>query len=160
MADDTRDRLMASLQARIEESQSRQAQTAADAASLADEASYHGATESRRADSFVHELNHWFRDLGPDLPALVRRPLGGLQWSEPSRRGHGDHADQLMEYRVAQMTVQAVSCRGTVESSVRRAADDSLVFGRTLNPADLRGDAYSASMLGLAHDFLVVALGL
>ncbi len=151
MADDARGRLMDALRAR-------QAQTATDAASPTDEASYRGATENRRADSFVHELNHWFRDL--DLPVLVSRPLGGLQWSEPTRRGHGDHADQLMEYRVAQMTIQAVSCRGTVETSVRRAADDSLVFGRTLHPADLRGDAYPASMIGLVHDFLVIALGL
>jgi hypothetical protein len=160
MEDDPRSQLMDALRARVEASRSRQTQMAADAASVANEASYRGAVESRSADSFLHGLNRLFGDLGPELPILVNRPLGGLEWSEPTRRGHGDHSDELIEYRVAQMTLQAMSCRGSVSAKVVRAADESLVLARTLHPVDLRGEAYQASMISLAHDFIVQALGL
>jgi hypothetical protein len=162
MEDDRRDKLMEAIRAAAKTAEQKPADAAADAAGQDAEAKYANTVEDLRATTFVRELNDELQTLGPKLPEIAGRAVGGLP-TEPSHTAnpfHGDHHDEVMEYRVSQMTIIAKACRGEIRVEVNRVADGSQVLARDLGPADLRGDAYQETMAGLMHDFVVKALAL
>lgn len=160
--DDRRDKLMEAIRAAAKTAEATQANAAADAAGDKAEAKYASTVEDERAATFVRELNDELHALGPKLPAIAGRTVGGLpaKHSQTLNPFHVDHHDEVMEYRVSQMRITAKACRGAIRVEVRRVSDGSEVLARDLEPPDLRGETYQETMVGLIHDFVVKALAL